>query len=93
MNFLPGDGAAATIGIRPEHLSVSATGQLPGTVTHVERLGGDTNLLVETAKGIVTVRLFGQHPQEVGEAITLGYDPAQVYRFDRDGLRLRQARP
>ena len=89
MNFLPGEGEAATIGIRPEHLTVAATGQLQGIVTHVERLGGDTNLLVETPKGIVTVRLFGQHPQKVGEAITLAYDPAHVYRFDKEGKRLR----
>ncbi len=89
MNFLPGEGAAATIGVRPEHLAVAPTGQLTGTVTHVERLGGDTNLLVETQKGVVTVRLFGQHPQKVGDGVTLGYDPAHVYRFDAKGMRLR----
>ncbi|HQU68692.1 MAG TPA: ABC transporter ATP-binding protein [Albidovulum sp.] len=89
MNFLPGEGQAAAIGIRPEHLSISATGTLRGTVTHVERLGGDTNLLVETAQGILTVRLFGQHPQKVGDKVMLGYDPAHVYRFDNGGKRLR----
>jgi multiple sugar transport system ATP-binding protein len=89
MNFLPGEGDAATIGVRPEHLAVAADGQLTGTVLHVERLGGDTNLLVETQKGVVTVRLFGQHPQKVGDAIVLGYDAAHVYRFDAKGMRLR----
>ncbi len=89
MNFLPGDGDAATIGIRPENLSVMPGGPLAGAVIHVEMLGSDTNLLVETPKGAVTVRLFGQHPHKVGDAITLGYDPAHVYRFDKDGKRLR----
>ncbi|MCA0272443.1 MAG: ABC transporter ATP-binding protein [Proteobacteria bacterium] len=88
MNFLPSE-AGGTLGIRPEHLTISATGTLPGTVTHVERLGGDTNLLVETAQGILTVRLFGQHPEKVGDKVVLGYDPGHVYRFDKDGKRLR----
>jgi multiple sugar transport system ATP-binding protein len=89
MNFMAGEGEVATIGIRPEHLAITSTGTIPGTVTHVERLGGDTNLLVETGKGILTVRLFGQHPEKVGDQVTLGYDPAHVYRFDKDGKRLR----
>jgi multiple sugar transport system ATP-binding protein len=89
MNFLPGEDGAAVIGVRPEHLGVADTGLLSGTVTHVERLGGDTNLLVATQKGIVTVRLFGQHPQKVGDTVTLAYDPAHIYRFDAKGMRLR----
>ena len=93
MNFLPAGplGAkGATLGIRPEHLRVAADGQIKGTVTHVERLGGDTNLLVSTEAGdTVTVRLFGQHDQRVGQSITLGYDPAHAYAFDTEGRRLR----
>ncbi|MCV2870778.1 ABC transporter ATP-binding protein [Defluviimonas sp. WL0050] len=93
MNFLPAGplGAkGATLGIRPEHLRVLPDGRIKGTVTHVERLGGDTNLLVGTEAGdIVTVRLFGQHDQRVGQPITLGYDPSHAYAFDADGRRLR----
>ncbi len=89
MNFLPGEGEAATIGIRPENFSVAPDGRLPGSVTHVEMLGSDTNLLVETPKGAITVRLFGQHPHQLGDTIMLAYDAAHVYRFDRDGKRLR----
>ena len=72
-----------------ETRSGQPTGTIDGTVTHVERLGGDTNILAETPKGILTVRLFGQHPQKVGDTVTLGYDPAHVYRFAKDGRRLR----
>jgi multiple sugar transport system ATP-binding protein len=93
MNFLPAGplGAkGATLGIRPEHLSVSPDGQIKGAVTHVERLGGDTNLLVGTEAGdTVTVRLFGQHDQRVGQPISLDYDPALTFAFDADGQRLR----
>ncbi len=93
MNFLPAGALrakGATLGIRPEHLSVSPDGQIKGTVTHVERLGGDTNLLVGTETGdTVTVRLFGQHDQRVGQPITLSYDPTHAFAFDADGQRIR----
>ncbi|MDI3337305.1 ABC transporter ATP-binding protein [Defluviimonas aestuarii] len=93
MNFLPAaalGAKGATLGIRPEHLRVSPDGQIKGTVTHVERLGGDTNLLVGTDAGdTVTVRLFGQHDQRVGQPIALSYDPARAYAFDAEGHRLR----
>lgn len=93
MNFLPAAALGAkgtTLGIRPEHLRVSPDGQIKGTVTHVERLGGDTNLLVGTDTGdTVTVRLFGQHDQRVGQPIALSYDPARAYAFDAEGHRLR----
>jgi multiple sugar transport system ATP-binding protein len=93
MNFLPAGRmgvAGATAGIRPEHLGFAAGGPLAGTIAHVERLGSDTNLLVALASGeTVTVRLFGQHPQSVGEAVALAVDPARVLRFDAEGRRLR----
>ena len=60
MNFLhrsvPDLPAGQTIGIRPEHLRLDDTGVISGKVTHVERLGGDTNLLVTTEQG-ETLRL------------------------------------
>src|SRR5690606_30458922 len=48
MNFLDaaalGDTTAKTIGIRPEHIAVSAAaGDLACEVTHIEQLGADTN--------------------------------------------------
>jgi len=93
MNFLaagPLGAPGATLGIRPEHLRVGATGRLKGHITHVERLGGDTNLLVQTEAGeTVTVRLFGQHPHKVGDPVALDFDDAHAYAFDADGKRLR----
>ena len=93
MNFLPAAAYGAkgeTLGIRPEHLRVAEDGQISGTVTHVERLGGDTNLLVNSqGDDTVTVRLFGQHGQKVGDPITLGFDPAHSYAFDAEGSRIR----
>ncbi len=87
MNFLdrsvPGLAPGRTIGIRPEYLSLSEDGQIAGTVTHVERLGGDTNLLVRTDQDeTLTVRLFGQDPTEVGAQVRLGFDPARAFHFN-----------
>ncbi len=88
MNFLktsvgtiPND---ATLGIRPEHLAFSKDGQIKGNVTYIERLGGDTNLLVKTESGeALTVRLFGQHSADIGEAVTLGFDAKNAFLFDQ----------
>ncbi|GFE50742.1 sugar ABC transporter ATP-binding protein [Roseobacter cerasinus] len=94
MNFLAhgplpvADGG--TLGIRPEHLRLTPEGRLTGTVTHVERLGGDTNLLVRTeANEAITVRLFGQDSTEVGATIALDFDDHAAFRFDLQGQRLR----
>jgi multiple sugar transport system ATP-binding protein len=93
MNFLDaaqlGGPDGATLGIRPEHLRVAETGRIAGTVAHVENLGGDTNIIVETDKGErVTVRVFGQYPCKVGRAAALDFDDADAFLFDAAGARL-----
>jgi len=93
MNFLakaqlsiPENGV---IGIRPEHLRRAAGGRIKGTVTHVERLGGDTNLLVKTdQKEALTVRIFGQDGTRVGETIELDFDDAVSFAFDQEHRRV-----
>ncbi|MFP7570290.1 ABC transporter ATP-binding protein [Marivita sp. S2033] len=93
MNFLrkaplsiPPNGA---LGIRPEYLRPEAGGRIKGTVTHVERLGGDTNLLVSTdEKEPLTVRIFGQDETRVGERIELDFDDAKAFAFDSERQRV-----
>ncbi|MDJ0631001.1 MAG: ABC transporter ATP-binding protein [Rhodobacter sp.] len=93
MNFLPGHvlgKAAEEAGIRPENLRIEESGQLAAEVTHVEHLGGDTNVLVRIESGeILTLRLFGQHAHAVGDSVQVGFDERDVYLFDKDGARLR----
>ena len=93
MNFLersvPNLAQGQTLGIRPEHLQLTDDGEILGKVTHVERLGGDTNLLVRSAQDeTLTVRLFGQDPSEVGDEIRLGFDPDSAFYFDKDDQRV-----
>ena len=94
MNFLErsvqGQLAGETLGIRPEHLRIVEDGRIRGTVTHVEKLGGDTNVLIKTTEGeLLTLRLFGQYDAKVGQVLGLDFDPAQAFRFDGTGARLR----
>ena len=78
-----------TLGIRPEHLKLVKSGRLKGTVTHVERLGGDTNLLVLTEQQeTLTVRLFGQDPTCVGTNIELDFDEQMSFYFDSEHRRV-----
>jgi len=93
MNFLPaeklGGKTGEQIGIRPEHIRLSDDGKLGGIVTHVEKLGGDTNVLVDAGDGeMVTVRLFGQYDIGPGQQIVLQFDEADSFHFDAKGQRL-----
>jgi multiple sugar transport system ATP-binding protein len=94
MNFIPGgrlNDSAKTVGVRPEHISVSAEGgDWKGTVVHAEHLGADTNLYLETeAAGLITVRIFGEYKAEPGATLYATPDPARTYRFDESGATLR----
>jgi multiple sugar transport system ATP-binding protein len=94
MNFLK-TGALGmrsdTMGVRPEHIEiVRSGGQIAGTVSHVEKLGGETLVYVNTeGQGLLTVRLFGEHDFGVGEAVGLTPDRSRAFHFDTDGKRLR----
>jgi len=93
MNFLDAAALGApgkTLGIRPEHLDISReSGAIPGTISHVEHLGGETNVYVRTEPhGLLTVRRFGEHRYTVDEAVHLTPDPARTFGFDAEGRRL-----
>ncbi|MDQ6435434.1 ABC transporter ATP-binding protein [Mesorhizobium sp. LHD-90] len=95
MNFVDGarlgEAQAKTIGVRPEHLSVSATsGAWKGTVVHAEHLGADTNLYLDCEKaGLVTARIFGVYNAEPGATLYATPDPTKTYRFDAEGRTIR----
>jgi multiple sugar transport system ATP-binding protein len=93
MNFLEAGALGApgkTLGIRPEHLALShQAGGIPGTISHVEHLGGETNVYVKTEHhGLLTVRRFGEHRYGVDETVHLTPDPAHQFHFGEDGRRL-----
>ena len=90
--YEPGSSASATNGcgrqgpgIRPEHREI---GREAGTISHVEHLGGETNVHVSTARHGLTVRRFGEHRYTVDESVHLTPDPARQFHFDANGRRL-----
>lgn len=94
MNFIPAEQVGAAkdqmLGIRPEHLRIADTGRISGQVTYVEKLGGDTNVMVETDNGVpLIVRLFGQHDIAPDASVQLDFDDSHSFYFDVAGNRVR----
>ena len=95
MNFLTGENAgnhgAYTIGIRPEHLTLSQeSGLWKGTVGVAEHLGSDTFLYVALEDGTpITVRAEGEVERGHGDTVYVSADPEKVHRFGEDGIAIR----
>ncbi len=82
---------ALTLGIRASALRVrSRPGDvaLSGVVELAEISGSDTFVHVKTLVGEVVAQLTGVHDFQLGAAVTLHVDPAQVYAFDAAGKLL-----
>lgn len=95
MNLIGGSEAkrlnASTIGIRPEHLTISTRGgDWAGTVGVSEHLGSDTffRVGVEGISEPITVRAGGDVDLHYGDRIYLTPDRKLMHRFDGSGMRL-----
>lgn len=93
MNFLKADALgenATTMGIRPEHLTFAAKGDIAAKVSHVEKLGGETLVYVRNEyQGLLTVRLFGEHDFAFDADVFVTPDRSRAFRFDGKGDRQR----
>ena len=80
-------GARATLGLRPEHVTLVGGGDalaLPMAIEAVEALGHSTYLYGALPSGdAFRAKLDGHHA--VADAITLHADPARMLVFDGDG--------
>ena len=95
MNLLEGPEAAKhnakTIGIRPEHISISQdAGDWQGTVGVSEHLGSDTFFHVKCVDfdQPLTVRASGALELGYGAKVFLTPELSHLHRFDDQGLRL-----
>ncbi len=72
------------VGVRPEHFSpTSQVGQtLNGTVQVVEPLGSDTLVHMAIGGGLLTARMAPDIRPAVGQALSIGVDPARLHLFD-----------
>jgi len=91
MNLLGGAEAAkhgaVTMGIRPEHVSLSTSGgSWHGKVSLAEHLGSDTFVHVEVeGMGVITARATGDLNARHGDWFWLTPDETQLHRFDERG--------
>ena len=94
MNFVTGEAAKAhgaeTIGVRPEHLTLSTEeGAWQGRVGVSEHLGSDTFLYVSVdGVGTLTARAGGEFPVHHGDRIWLSPQDDRIHRFDGNGQAL-----
>jgi multiple sugar transport system ATP-binding protein len=91
MNFVGGTAAkeagAATIGIRPEHITVTKDGDgWEGTVSVAEHLGSDTFLYVDVpGVGLMTARGAGELGIHSKDRVRLMPEAQHLHRFDDTG--------
>lgn len=95
MNLIEGATAAehgaTTIGVRPEHISVSPTeGMWKGRIGVAEHLGSDTFFHVHDTglADMITIRAGGEIDLHHGDTVYLTPTPDKIHRFDQQGLRV-----
>jgi multiple sugar transport system ATP-binding protein len=80
-------GADCTVGIRPEHLALSDTGAIAGTVIATEMLGSETIVSANLQSGEnVTASIRGIRRLERGMIVRFSADPRFVHVFDDAGI-------
>jgi len=85
----PAPSGAVTLGQRPEHIHLDADAPWRGVVQVVEPTGADTYVVVETAVGLITVRVPPSTPVKVGEQIGLSVSNKHNNWFDaQSGMRV-----
>ncbi|MEY3886158.1 MAG: Maltose/maltodextrin import ATP-binding protein MalK [Pseudomonadota bacterium] len=84
-------GEKVTLGIRPEHIPLSARGegsQVSGHLQHIERLGDSSLLYVHMGEGqaVTTVKVEGSATTTAGTSLSLCMLPEQMHLFDSQGM-------
>ena len=88
-----GSGRRHELGVRPEHVTVAATGGLPARVAAHDYLGADTIVSADVGGQVVLARFPGRFNSTVGEDIALIWDSADAHLFDAEtGSRVEDAR-
>jgi ABC-type sugar transport system ATPase subunit len=86
------DGRRATLGIRPEHVVLGATGDTPAEVQLVEFVGAEKLVFLQADCGPLIVRTDADFPVGVGDRPYCAFDRSKIGWFDSDsGTRLPEA--
>jgi len=83
------NGDTVTVGLRPEHLTLSpANALLSLTLDLQENLGGSTQIYARSGGETIIMVTPGRPEIAVGETIAAGIDSRNIYLFDASGLAL-----
>ena len=85
-------GDAVILGIRPEHMNESGTGEvnLSARVAVIERLGGETYLYADPGNDqLIIVKAAASTSTNIGDNITIGMNGADFHLFNRNGKALQ----
>jgi multiple sugar transport system ATP-binding protein len=93
MNFFTGAHAAkfnaTTVGVRPEHFDISASGAWSGKVVYSENLGSDSYIYVDIGEtDPVIVRQQGKSGYHAGDQLSFSPRGEMFHRFDEGGKPL-----
>ncbi len=92
MNLLKGRaaeaGKAATIGVRPEQISIGPDGMWEAKLAFVEYLGNENIIYLDSEFGQVIARAAAAVDTPFGSTVRFGYSPQNVHRFGADGQRV-----
>ena len=80
-----------TVGIRPEHLTIDAPGDIAveGIITLVEYLGSELFVYVALPNGqTLMAQAPGNARHQRGDKVTLGFRAADAHFFNAEGLRI-----
>ncbi|HZG40013.1 MAG TPA: ABC transporter ATP-binding protein [Nodosilinea sp.] len=82
--LLPYDSREALLGIRPEHLSLAlpAPKNIRGHITHLEALGSETYLTVQTERLTLLAKIPPDEVVRIGDEVWLAIAPEKVHLFD-----------
>jgi len=87
------DGHGITAGIRPEDLNLADTG-LPAEVAVIEPTGSETQILLRTGGGQLTLTTRDRLGLAAGDRVHLTVTPGRLHVFDAEtGAAMRDGRP
>jgi multiple sugar transport system ATP-binding protein len=87
--LLPYEGREVVLGIRPEHLSLAlpAPKNIQGHILHLEALGSETYLTVQTEHLLLQAKIPPDPSVRMGDEVWLAIAPEKVHLFDPETER------
>jgi multiple sugar transport system ATP-binding protein len=88
---LPHAAGKLTIGVRPEHLAITAPdarGSISAEVVAVEPTGAETVIVVRRGASELMLSTRERPAVDIGERIGIGLEGARLHHFGPDGMRI-----